>query len=342
MRSYVGIDAHCNSGLEFAAIDGDGGELLWRDRRPLSGDQLVEVISEAPRPRMAVFEQGELAPWLYLGLEPHCDEVVSANPRHNRLIAQSPDKDDPFDALTLAQLARGGYIREVYQPPEEFLELRHRVRHQDRLRRTSTRLKNQIKSLFRQNGVPVNGSQVYSAAHRTEWLGRLPCFAQPEAQDLLEMLDQASDWKRQAERSLARAVRRFAPARRLLSVPEIGPVRAATFVAYVVTPERFPSNKHVWSYCGFGLQKRRSGSSAEPTRLRKNYNRHLKRVISGAVEQLICRDPSEPFAAGFHTRITRGTSLAGAKLTIGRKLINTLCALWQREELYDPDKVIAG
>lgn len=300
------------------------------------------MLNRAPRPRTAVFEQGELATWLYVTLKPHCDKTVAADARHNRLIAQSPDKNDAFDALALAELARGGYIREVYQPSEQFLQLRHLVRHQNRLSGTTTILKNQIKALFRQHGVAAMGGQVYSEQRRPQWLPALPSYTRSAALDLLSLLDMATERKHDAELALNRVVRHFAPAKCLMSVPEIGPVRAATFVAYVVTPERFPSKKHLWSYCGFGLQNRRSGSSAEPTRLRRNYNRHLKRVISGAVEQLIIRHPESPFATAYRTRVARGTSATGAKLTIGRKLINTLRAVWRSEEVYHPDKVLVG
>ena len=71
----------------------------------------------------------------YLGINAHCNaglELV-ADPRHNRLISTSPDKDGPFDALTLAQLARRRYVREVYRPPLAFLNLRLQVRHHYRL-----------------------------------------------------------------------------------------------------------------------------------------------------------------------------------------------------------------
>ena len=40
MESYVGIDAHCNTGLELAAIEARNGELLWRARAPEEHDTL--------------------------------------------------------------------------------------------------------------------------------------------------------------------------------------------------------------------------------------------------------------------------------------------------------------
>jgi transposase len=38
----------------------------------------------------------------------------------------------------------------------------------------------------------------------------------------------------------------------------IGPVRAATIVAVVVTPERFRTKQQFWSYCGLGIVTRSS------------------------------------------------------------------------------------
>jgi hypothetical protein len=93
MKAYLGIDAHGKTGLELAAISKDG-ELLWRDRCPLSSKLIAAAVQRAPQPCTVVFEQGELATWLHLTLRHLCDEVLVADPRHNRLIATSQDKND--------------------------------------------------------------------------------------------------------------------------------------------------------------------------------------------------------------------------------------------------------
>ena len=338
MESYVGIDAHSNAGLELAAIEAGSGELLWRDHCRLDGDLLREAVRRAPRPCTVVFEQGELATWLHLALSGCCKNLIAADPRRNRLISTSPDKDDPFDALALAQLARGGYVREVYQPPLAFLNLRLQVRHHDRLNRHISALKNQVKALFRYHGIPVTGADVYSPEHRPAFLKCLPEAARPPSEDLLAILDVASEKKDAALQLLLQHGRRFPPVRRLMTVPEIGNVRAATFAAYLVTPTRFPSRSHIWSYCGFGLTRRKSGSHIEPVRLRRGFNRHLKRVIKSAVERMVLRQ-ADPFAAAYRLRLERGTLPTRAKLAIARKLIDVLCALWNSKEDYDPERV---
>jgi len=338
MGSYLGIDAHSKTGLELATIDAAEGQLLWRDRCRLDQRQLQEVVERAPRPCTVVLEEGELATWLHMVLSGVCEEVLVADPRHNRLIATSPDKDDPFDAFMLADLGRGGYVREVFQPPQQFAHLRLRVRHHYRLSRHVTALKNQIKACYRQQGIGVSGKAVYSPRGRQAFLKCLPGPARLAAEDLYAVLDVAKQRNEASLQCLERAARRFAPAKRMLAVPEIGPVTAATFVGYVVTPQRFPSRSHLWSYCGFGLTRRRSGSQVEPVRLRPFYNRHLKRVIKSTAQRLVGR-PGDPFNASYHARLHRGMLPSRAKLAIARKLIDVLCGLWTGKEHYDPERV---
>lgn len=338
MGSYLGIDAHSKTGLELAAIDAEDGKLLWRDRCRLDAKRLQHAVQRAPSPSMVVVEQGELATWLHMTLSGVCDELFVADPRHNRIISTSPDKSDAFDALALAELGRGGYLREVFQPPERFAVLRLRVRHHYRLGRHVTRLKNQVKACYRVQGIPVSGTGVYSFSGRARWLKRMPGPARLAAEDLYALLDVAQQRKQAAVTVLGRAVRRFGPAKRLLQVPEIGPVRASTFVGYLVTPDRFPSRKHVWSYCGFGLTRRSTGHHTEPVRLRNSYSRHLKRTIKSTVNKLI-EHPGDPFAAAYQVRLQRGMLPSRAKLALARKLIDVLCALWIKEEDYDPKRI---
>ena len=125
---------------------------------------------------------------------------------------------------------------------------------------------------------------------------------------------------------------------RFCQIPQIGPVTATTFAAYLVTPERFPSRSHIWSYCGFGLTRRSSGSHAEPVRIRRKYNRSLKRVIKSSAERMIWHS-THPFEASYQVRVQRGMLPKRAKLSICRKLIDVLCALWIKEQDYDPTRI---
>lgn len=341
MRSYLGIDAHTKTGLELALIDAVTGEVQWQDRCPLHRTRLREAVQRAARPCTVVFEQGELATWLHIALTGTCERIIAADARRNRLIATSPDKSDPFDAVKLAELARGGYVHEIYQPPRHFQTLRLRVQHHYRLQRHATASKNQIKAMFRQQGIPVSGASVYTPSKRAQWLALLSPPARAVTEDLYAVMDVVEERKKGAEKLLARAAARFPATRRFCQIPYVGPVTATTFAAFIVTPERFPSRSHMWSYCGFGLTRRSSGSTSEPVRIRRKYNRALKRVIKSSVERMVWQR-ANPFALAYQQRVAGGMLPTRAKLTVARKLIDVMCAIWSKERDYDPSLIRTG
>lgn len=334
---YLGIDAHSTTGLELVALSAKDGELLWRDRCPLKAGPLLAAVGRAARPCVIVFEQGELATWLHQTLEGSAERLLVANPTHNRAIANSPYKGDTFDATMLARLAQGGYIQEVYQPPAAFSRLRLLVRHQRRLVVHVVRLKSQIKALYRQHGLVPQGAGVYESG-REQWLQQLPDLARDLVGDHYLQLDTTQQVLEATKERIKVAAHKFPPVVRLCSIPQVGPLTAATFVAYVVTPERFGSRKKLWTYCGFGLMQRSSGASFEPKRLRKDRNAYLKWVLKMAVVR-ICRSPNHPLYEAYQAKRAQGMAEHKAKLTIGRRLINTMAAVWSHKQEFDAKKI---
>jgi hypothetical protein len=61
-------------------------------------------------------EEGTLAAWALETCVHFGEKLVIADPKKNRWIGSSGQKDDPRDALQLAQLGRGGYIKEIHHP----------------------------------------------------------------------------------------------------------------------------------------------------------------------------------------------------------------------------------
>jgi len=105
---FIGLDTH-GTFCEMAAVTGKGN-LVRRGRCDTTIEALRKLIDQVPAARHVVFEEGPLANWLYRNLKPHVTSLTVAEPRRNRLICCEGDKDDPVDALQLAQLLRGGFI----------------------------------------------------------------------------------------------------------------------------------------------------------------------------------------------------------------------------------------
>jgi transposase len=336
---FIGIDVHCQF-CEIAVLAA-AGDVVQRHRCATTVAALQGLIDQVPRPRQLAIEEGPLAGWLWRELHAAVDRLVVSEPRRNRLIAAGGDKDDDLDAEKLAQLLRGGYLKEVHQVEslervlfkQQVALYHHRVRQRVRegLRLTS---------LFRQHGVMIREKAYAAAAGRPALLERLPAGA--AWRDLVRALwvsydalvAQEADWRRRVVRS-ARAeevVRRFA------ALPGVGWVRAATWYAYLDTPWRFRSKSALWKYLGIGLERQRSGKGPEHLGVPRQAHRLLKSMILGAALSAVTQGQN-PFADVHRGWIARGLAATLARRHVARALAATLWGLWKNGSAYRPEWV---
>ncbi len=170
---YLALDVHCGFS-EMAVVTGKG-TLVRRDRCETRIPALREAIAQVRRPRRLTFEEGPLADWLARELRSSVDELVVCEPRRNHWIARDGDKDDPIDALKLAELYRGGYLKAVHQSHSlgrSLLKQQVSLYH-DRVRER-VRQGNQLVALFRRHGVFVRAAAILDDEEWRFQLSRLP------------------------------------------------------------------------------------------------------------------------------------------------------------------------
>ena len=61
-------------------------------------------------------EESALAAWALETCIRFGEKLVITDPKQNHWIGSSTQKDDPLDAFKLAQLGRGGFIKEIRHP----------------------------------------------------------------------------------------------------------------------------------------------------------------------------------------------------------------------------------
>jgi hypothetical protein len=125
-----------------------------------------------------------------------------------------------------------------------------------------TRAKNPLKSNDRQHGVAVSGSCVFSPDRSAEWLREIKSAA---VRSMLGVLYDSENAAQARGKQIGLLLRRHlhqSPAyKRLLSVPEFGPVACPILLAVVDDPWRFPHKRRLWSYAGLGVRRRSSGTA---------------------------------------------------------------------------------
>ena len=324
--NYVGMDTHI-SNLDFAVVD-DAGRLVKSASVATSVKNLIEFVRKVPHPRIVYMEEGTLAAWSLEVCSHFGEKLVITDPKENHWISSSGQKNDSLDALKLAQLARGGYIKEVHHPVGQRRRFRELMEAYHDTVKGTTRIKNKIKAKFRQNGILCPGCTVYREAYRDEWKTKLP---NETARLILDGLWQQLDRSEQTEKQLiaaARAQAKCYPEIKLFeAVPGIGFIGAATISAILETPHRFANKRKVWMYAGLGLTKRSSGSKIYSETLSKDYNRLLKYTLKQAAEVVI-RASDNPFRSKYLAMtLYHGVAPHRAKLTVSRDILATMWAM---------------
>lgn len=334
---YVGMDCHITT-LDFAVVD-DAGRLVKSCKVDTSAKNFMEFVKSITPPRVVYMEESALAAWALETCIRFREKLVITDPKQNHWIGSSTQKDDPLDALKLAQLGRGGFIKEIRHPVGDRRRFRELMDSYHDTVKSTTRIKNKIKSKFRQNGIQCTGMTVYSETYREEWRQKLP-------QDQTLLLIVEGLWNQlkeseQTEKNLLKAARNFAkyyPEIKLFEdIPGIGFISAATISAILETPHRFANKRKVWMYAGLGITTRSSGGKTYSEKLSKDYNRLLKYTLKQVAETAV-QAKDNPFRQKYMAMTTlRGIAPHRAKLTISRDLLATMWAMWKKGEKYNPE-----
>ena len=99
----IGLDLGDRSSW-YCVLD-EAGEVIHEQKLGTTPKAMKEVFATMPRSRIAL-ETGMHSPWVSRLLSESGHEVIVAHARNVRLIGESRRKDDRFDAMTLARLAR--------------------------------------------------------------------------------------------------------------------------------------------------------------------------------------------------------------------------------------------
>jgi transposase len=233
----VGLDVHLDF-CEVAVVE--DGEVRSAGRIESKPEQ-VELFagSLGPDDRVALEVTGNA--WeIARIIEGHVAQVLVVSPSDTG-IRQARAKTDRLDARTLARLLAAGSLDAVWRPDRETWVMRRRLSRRGQLVHARTRAKNEIHAvLMRQLVGRPPFSDLFGVKGR-EWLATLElAFEERESVDScmrqIEFLDAEIS---EVERLIAKAALESKDIRRLMSVPGVNVIVAASFLAAIGDVSRF-------------------------------------------------------------------------------------------------------
>lgn len=257
-------------------------------------------------------------------IEPHVAQVIVVSPSDTG-IRQARAKTDRLDARALARLLAAGSLDGLWMPDESTRAMRRRLARRAQLVRARTRAKNEchaalVRRLIKKPAV----SDLFGLAGR-RWLEdlELPVEERETVDGCLRQIDFLDREIAEVERLIARDALTSPQVRRLMTVPGVNVIVAATFLAAIGDISRFPTQRQLVGYLGLDPKVRQSGA-APPThgRISKQGSACARHALVEASWSVV-RQPGPLHAFYQRIRARRGHQVA--VVAAARKLA---CLFW--------------
>jgi transposase len=252
-------------------------------------------------------------------LERYAGEVVLAHPRRLRAVAEAKVKTDKVDARTLAELLAADLVPRVWRADEQTLALRRLSTRRRQIVHQRTRVKNEASAVLFRNLVRPPVSDAFGVRGR-RWLSQLelPTDERLALNGCLRRLDFLGQELAEIDALIAERALASDDIRRLMTIPGVDVVTAATLIGVIGDITRFPTSKHLVGY--LGLHPRISQSGERPAhhgRTAKEGSAAARHVLVEAA-WMATRSPGPLRAFAERTRAKRGPNIAAVALA--RKL----------------------
>ena len=340
MTLYIGLDVHCKRTV-YVAQD-PTGQTVAEGSTPTTPEGLQQMIQrlKAPADTTIGLESGTQAAWVYrhllaLKMKPLVINAEEVRKKARRL-NQKSDRRDAFEICD--GVRRGFYSSIVYMPPPEIQRLREilsRRRHFVRLR---TGQGNAAKFLLRSAGLR-QGTPALRSGVAWDRLLASPQVASLRAHLLLhgQIWQIANEHVGALETELQEALVPFQETlQRLQTVPGVGLIVSASFIAALGTPDRFPDSRHLVSYIGLAPATYDSGEAERHGHITKRGSAEVRAMLCEAAQHTA--NPHHPLNPHF-VRICARHGYKRAIVALAQRLARILYQMWRKGEDFDPSRL---
>jgi transposase len=315
------------------------GETILERSVVTSQKALQETFGPMARARIAL-ETGTHSPWVSRQLQELGHEVVVANARRVRLIAESSNKDDRLDARTLARLVR--------IDPELLCPVRHRskeaqtdlmtIRARAVLVDVRTALINAARNITKSYGERMRscGSRRMGEQAAESLSPALQFALQPMLAEIESLTERIKEYSRRIEQT---AKKQYPEVERLTQITGVGTLIALTYILTIEDPKRFRRSRDVGAFVGLRPKRRDSGGSSPQLRISKEGDPYLRRMMVQSAHFILGRFGEDSdlrrWGMGLAQRGGKNAKKR-AVIAVARKLAVLLHKLWTSGEAYVP------
>jgi transposase len=336
--NFIGVDLHKKS-ITVCVMDQSRKVLA---RKTIYCKETTEIVAffRKFRPFNVVVEATASYPWFVELVEPLADEVILANPKKLRIIAESTKKTDKLDAQILAEFLVLDMIPRSYRPTPRQREHRALVRHRQYLQARITSVRSKIHHIL--SNYNADRKDVFSVKGGPAYFQEVP-LSDADRFVIKQLWALWQDFVAQRE-ALTKKIKAFvkkAPQREkedraiLMTAPGVGFVTAEVILSELGDIGRFRNAKTVAAYAGLVPAVRQSGGKrSKEMRITKEGSGLLRWALVESAWRLV---GSSPRWSAMYGRLKERKGSKRAIVAVARKL---LCVLYAMLRTRTPYKIV--
>lgn len=267
-------------------------------------------------------------------LEPFVDRVIVVSPDDTG-IASARAKTDKLDARALASLCWKGELEPVWMPDQHCRVLRRRLARRTQLMHARSRSKNEISAVLQRRLIERPPLADLFGVTGRRWLAEeveLPLEERESVDAGLRQIAFLDSEIKAVEQLIAQQALNWPEIRRLMTVPGVNLICAATFIAAIGRADRFLTQRKLVAYLGLDPKVRQSGEApARSGRITKRGSASARWALVEAAWSVV-KQPG-PLRA-FYERVRGRRGHGKAIVATARKLAILFWCMLNRSEDY--------
>jgi len=335
---YIGLDVHKRFSRMgcFDPATGDAHDLGSVSNE---ASALEEALERLPSPRTVVLEAGRSSYHMAGLLESIAEEVWVVDPGEVRRLQHTISKTDRRDAAALAWWAAKGVLKPQWRPDAELLDLRELTRGKTALTRMSTRVRTMIRMLLARHGHSCPHRDLMSERGQL-WLEEveLEGHAGQMLAGLREILTVVQRKVDDFERTVEQTSREHPVARRLRTIPGIGPFLSLALAVEIGDINRFPGPTQLRGYSGLVPAVYQSGDKDARGPLTKAGNRWLRYAAVLAAQRIGQMREPDPRLKRIFLSVAFRHGRNPAKIAVARRLLDLIYYMLKKGQDYRVSK----
>jgi len=336
---WIGLDVHKRFS-RMGCFDPATGEV--HDLGSVSNEPsaLEEALEKLPSPRTVVLEAGRSSYHMAGLLEAMAEEVWIVDPGEVRRLQHTISKTDRRDAAALAWWAAKGVITPQWRPDAELLDLRELTRGKTALTRMSTQVRTMIRMLLARHGHErphrdLMGERGQLWLEEVELEGHAGKMVASLREILTVVQAKADDFERMVEQTS----RKYPVARRLRTIPGIGPYLGLALAVEIGDINRFPGPAQLRGYSGLVPAVYQSGDKDARGPLTKAGNRWLRYAAVLAAQRIGQMKEPDPRLKRVFLSVAFRHGRNPGKIAAARRLLDLIYYMLKKEQDYRAPRV---